>query len=65
MIHGVNMAGFTYDFGRQTGIVLRTVVSYGDLITVSGIVVMVAVAASFQPALKASRMDPIEALGYV
>jgi putative ABC transport system permease protein len=65
MIYAVNLAGFTYDFGRQTGIVLTTTIDLWDLLMVSGIVIAVAVVASFQPALKASRMDPIQALGYV
>jgi putative ABC transport system permease protein len=65
LIHAINLAGFTYDFGRQTGIVLTTTVNLRDLLVISGIVVAVAVAASLQPAIKASRMDPIQALGYV
>jgi putative ABC transport system permease protein len=65
LIHAINLAGFTYDFGRQTGIVLTTSVNLRDLLVISGIVVAVAVAASLQPAIKASRMDPIQALGYV
>jgi putative ABC transport system permease protein len=65
MIHVINMAGFTYDFGRQTGIVLTTTVNLRDLLVISGIVVAVSVVASLQPAFKASRMDPIQALGYV
>jgi putative ABC transport system permease protein len=65
MIYAVNAAGFTYDFGRQTGIVLTTTVNFWDLLMVSSIVIAVAVVASLQPAFKASRMDPIQALGYV
>jgi len=65
MIYVVNAAGFTYDFGRQTGIVLTTAVNLQDLVVISGIVIAVAVVASLQPAFKASRMDPIQALGYV
>lgn len=65
MIHVVNAVGFTYDFGRQTGIVLTTAVNLQDLLVISGIVIAVAVVASLQPAFKASRMDPIRALGYV
>jgi putative ABC transport system permease protein len=65
VIYLINLAKFTYDFGRQTGLVLTTSVSFQDLLVVSGIVIAVAVAASLQPALKASRMDPIQALGYV
>jgi putative ABC transport system permease protein len=65
MIHVINLAGFTYDFGRQTGIVLTTTVNLRDLLAISGIVIAVAVVASLQPAFKASRMDPIQALGYI
>ncbi len=65
MTYGINLAEFTYDFGRQTGVVLTTTINLQDLLMTSGIVVGVAVLASLQPALKASRMDPILALGYV
>jgi len=65
MIYAINLAGFTYDFGRQTGIILSATVNCQDLVMISGIVVAVAVIASLQPALKASQMDPIQALGYV
>jgi putative ABC transport system permease protein len=65
MIYAVNAAGFTYDFGRQTGIILTTAVNLQDLLVISGIVIAVAVVGSLQPAFKASRMDPIQALGYV
>jgi putative ABC transport system permease protein len=65
MVCAVNAAGFTYDFARQTGIVLSAAVNPQDLVLISGIVILAAVIASLQPALKASRMDPIEALGHV
>jgi putative ABC transport system permease protein len=65
IIYAINLARFTYDFGRQTGLVLKTSASFQDLLVVSGIVIVVAIVASLQPALKASRMDPIQALGYV
>jgi len=65
MVYAVNAAGFTYDFARQTGIVLSAAVNPRDLMLISGIVILAAVIASLQPALKASRMDPIEALGHV
>jgi len=65
MIYAINLSRFTYDFGRQKDIVLSASVSPQDLLMISGIVIVVAVIASLQPALKASRMDPIRALGYV
>ena len=65
LVYGINLAEFTYDFSRQTGIVLKTAVNLQDISVISGIVIAVAVVASLQPAFKASRMDPIQALGYV
>ena len=65
MIHGINILKFTYNFGRQKDIVLSAGVNLPDLLVVAGIVICVAVIASLQPAMKASRMDPIQALGYV
>jgi len=65
MVYAINAGGFTYDFGRQKDIVLSASVNLQDLLVISGIVIAVAVIASLQPALKASRMDPIQALGYV
>ncbi|RJR31949.1 MAG: ABC transporter permease [Desulfobacteraceae bacterium] len=65
LVYGISAARFTFDFGMQKGIVLKASVNPQDLIMIMGIVILVAVAASLQPALKASRMDPIKALGYV
>lgn len=64
-IHVINLFRFTYDFGQQKDLVLSASVNPQDLLLISGIVIAVAVVASLQPALKASRMDPIRALGYV
>ncbi|MGD9579528.1 MAG: ABC transporter permease [Syntrophorhabdus sp.] len=55
----------TFDFGRQTGLVLAPTVSIQDIVTISFIVILVAVLGSLQPALKASRMEPIKALRHV
>jgi len=61
----LNRAQLTFDFGRQTGLVLAPTIDPAALATISGIVIGVSVLASLQPALKAARMDPIEALGHV
>ncbi len=55
----------TFDFGRQTGLVLSPSVSLQDIIAISLIVIVVAVLGSLQPAFKASRMEPIKALRHV
>lgn len=65
VISFANMAKITFDFGRQTGLVLSATINPMDLLTVCGIVIVVSILASLQPALKAARMDPIQALGHV
>ena len=64
-ITALNAAHLTFDFGRQTGLVLAPSIDPASLMTISGIVIGVSILASLQPALKAARMDPIEALGHV
>jgi putative ABC transport system permease protein len=61
----LNLSKITFDFGRQTDLLLSARLSPADLVTVVGIVILVAVAASLQPSFKAARMDPIQALGHV
>jgi len=65
MVYVINMVEFTYNFGRQKDLVLTASLNPQDLLVISGIVIVVAIIGSLQPALKASRMDPIRALGYV
>jgi len=65
IIFTLNVMGLTFDFGRQTGLVLSPTVDPADMILISAIVILVSVFASLQPALKASRMDPIQALRHV
>jgi putative ABC transport system permease protein len=60
----MNLVKIHFSFGR--GVVnLAPTVQLSDIITVSIIVIIVAVLGSLQPALKASRMEPIEALRHV
>ena len=61
----LNLVGVSFDFGRQKGIILKATIAPTDVLIVSGIVILIAVLASLQPALKASRMEPIEALRHV
>jgi putative ABC transport system permease protein len=61
----INMSRVTFDFGQQKGLVLAVSLRPGDLLTISVIVIIVSVAASLQPAWKASRMEPIQALRHI
>jgi len=61
----LQQAEITFSFGRQTGLVLYPLISINDIVFASVIVVAVSVLASLQPAWKASRMDPIDALRHV
>ncbi|MBM4333400.1 MAG: ABC transporter permease [Deltaproteobacteria bacterium] len=62
----LNVSGWvTFDFGRQKGLVLSPTIDPMNMLVVSVIVIFVSVVASLQPALKASRMEPIKALRHV
>jgi putative ABC transport system permease protein len=61
----ITMSRITFNFGMQQGLVLNAQVNPRDLVVISATVVIVAVIASLQPAFKASRMEPIEALRHV
>lgn len=64
-ITAMNASQISFDFGRQTGLMLSPTISAGEMITVALIVIGISVAASLQPAYKASKMDPITALRHV
>jgi putative ABC transport system permease protein len=61
----LNRVGITFDFGRETGLVLSTTIAPFDVLMISIIVIFISVVASLQPAFKASRMEPIKALRHV
>jgi putative ABC transport system permease protein len=65
ILYFLNMAKITFNFGQQTGLILTATVQAADLLAISVTVVVVAVIASLQPAFKASRLEPIEALRHV
>jgi putative ABC transport system permease protein len=65
ILWGINMAKLAFDFGQQKGIILTASLQPADLWVVSAIVILVSVIASLQPALRASRMEPIDALRHV
>ena len=65
LIYALNLWPVHFKFGRQLDLVLIPSIAAADVLLIAAIVVLVAIAASLQPAWKASRMDPITALRHV
>ncbi len=61
----INLGKFHFSFGRIKNILLQTSIAPMDLITVSLIVIFIGIISSLQPALKASKMQPVEALRHI
>ncbi|MCK5542906.1 MAG: ABC transporter permease [Desulfobacterales bacterium] len=61
----LNIYKISFAFGRQENLLLSPTVNITELLWVSGIVLLIAIFASLQPAYKASRMEPVDALGHV
>ena len=61
----MNVVKITFDFGRQTGLALSPSLKVDDMLFISAIAIIASVIAALQPALKASRMEPVEALRHV
>jgi putative ABC transport system permease protein len=61
----LNIVKITYNFGQSKGLVLQVSINLKELAVISIIVILVSVAATLEPAFKASRMKPIEALRHV
>jgi len=64
-IYALNVWKLTFNFGQQQGLVLSPAIGVKDVAVIAGMVVIIALLASLQPAWKASRMDPVRALGHV
>jgi putative ABC transport system permease protein len=64
-IYLLNIYKISFAFGRQDNLLLAPSVNMTELLWVSGIVLFISVFASLQPAFKASRMEPVDALGHV
>jgi len=60
----INHSGMTFNFGRQI-LVVSAAIDLMEILMISGIVIVISVIASLQPAFKASRMEPITALRHV
>ena len=58
-------AQLSFDFGQQKGLILNPTIGMADMVSISAIVICIAVIGSLQPAWKAAKMDPITALRHV
>jgi len=65
VISVLNVAKLSFNFGRQKGLLLSPGINLQDILLISIIVITISVMASLQPAYKASRMNPIDALRHV
>ena len=61
----MNAVKITFNFGRQQGLLLKPTLDITDILVIALIVIAVAVLAGFQPAFRASRLDPIKALRHI
>lgn len=65
VVYALQTWKITFSFGQQQNLVLSPEIAVADIATVAGIVIAMALLASLQPAWKASRMNPVTALGHV
>jgi putative ABC transport system permease protein len=61
----LNLRTVHFAFGQQSDIALAPTIGAGDITIACAVVIVVAALASLQPAWKAARMNPIEALRHV
>ena len=64
-IYAINLWQPHFAFGQQSDLVMAPTIAVAQVVTVALLVVTVAILASLQPAWKASRLDPINALRHV
>lgn len=62
IVYLLNMVKITYSIGQQSGLILTPSLGLSEILSVSIIVILISLVASISPAIKASRLDPVEAL---
>lgn len=58
----LNMVQITYSFGRESDLILEPVLALKDVVIIGFTVIGISLIASISPAIKASKLDPVEAL---
>ena len=61
----LNIYKIRFAFGRMNNLLLEPTVSFSELVWLAAVVLLVSIFASLQPAYKASKMEPVDALGHV
>jgi len=61
----LNIYKIRFSFGRNDNLILEPAVSVTEIFWLAAIVLLISVLASLQPAYKASKMEPVDALGHV
>jgi len=62
IVYLLNIVKITYSIGQQSGLILTPSLGLSEILSVSIIVIFISLVASISPAIKASRLDPVEAL---
>jgi putative ABC transport system permease protein len=65
IIFGLYLWKFSFNFGQNIGLILEPTIDPGQIAIACAMVIGVSIVASLQPAFKASRMEPIDALRHV
>ena len=58
----IDTIGISFAFGRQSDLVLHPSLQMSDIVSVSIIVIIIALIASISPAFKAAKLNPVDAL---
>ena len=58
----INAIGISFSFGRQDGLTLNPSLDINEVIVVSIIVILISLIASISPAIKAAKLNPVDAL---
>ncbi|MEA3331735.1 MAG: FtsX-like permease family protein, partial [Campylobacterota bacterium] len=58
----INTIGITFSFGRQSDLTLNPTLHLNEMLIVSVIVILISLVASISPAIKAAKLNPVDAL---
>lgn len=64
IIQYLNWQQIIFSFGKQDALVLSPTIAVSEVIITAVIVIVISALASLQPAVKASKLEPVDALGH-